>query len=177
MTTITVPHLKSALDSAQKTFDVAWDASAAAHKASSDVAYMPKEMREDKSPEGLAASEAWWDHREELQRAAMLADKAADAARTTLATAKYNASPVGMLLGEIQKLAESKSLTVSRWQTNKGNHACIVSYAVHSGGRAVQARHQSGVVASCSFSGLEGSTSRCQAYADLSAMLRELQCA
>ena len=73
-------------------------------------------------------------------------------------------SPFIGLVREIEKRAEERGLTLSRWQTNGQNHRTTVTYMLHSGERAAQARLQGGDVFTVTLSALEGATPRCEAY-------------
>lgn len=75
--------------------------------------------------------------------------------------------PVVDMIRQISASAEAKGLTLSRWQANKPGRKTVITYAIHSGARADQARHQSGIVASVVLLAPEGKTSRCDAYAQL----------
>lgn len=72
--------------------------------------------------------------------------------------------PVVELVREIAALAETRGMTLSRWQTNKSTRATVITYTIHSGERASQARYQSGVVDSIVLTAIEGKTARCEAY-------------
>lgn len=85
-------------------------------------------------------------------------------------------SDVVELVKQVEAAAEAKGLTLSRWQANKSGRKVTITYAIHSGDRAVQARYQpeESVVASCTLDALEGTSKRCEAYRKLNAMLSEL---
>ena len=53
----------------------------------------------------------------------------------------YNGGVTEELANRVAEMAESKGLTLSRWQANKGNHVTAITYAVHTGERAAQFRY------------------------------------
>lgn len=85
-------------------------------------------------------------------------------------------SAVGQLVNQIEEAAKNQGLTLSRWQANKGGHAVEITYIVHSGEREYQARYQpeNSVVAIARLSQMEGTTTRCQAYQQLTKLANEL---
>lgn len=83
-------------------------------------------------------------------------------------------SPVGQLINSIEARATEKGLTLSRFQANKGKHATSITYVVHSGERAAQARWQKNVVASCNLQSTEGHTEKCTAFKALTGLLSEI---
>lgn len=83
-------------------------------------------------------------------------------------------SPVGQLIDQLEATAREKGLTLSRFQANKNKHAVSVTYVVHSGERAAQARWQENVVTSVNLQSLEGHTEKCAAFKALTGLLSEV---
>lgn len=82
-------------------------------------------------------------------------------------------SPVGQLINKIEAVATEKSLSLSRYQSNQGNHATNITYVVHTGDRQPKA-DDNNVVALARLTATEGSTEKSDAYRKLSGLLAEL---
>lgn len=89
----------------------------------------------------------------------------------------YNGGKTQELVSWIEEKAAEKELTLSRWQANRGSHATTITYALHTGERASQFRHQpAGTVTEfVKFDGLEGATERCAAYKALVKLASSLE--
>jgi hypothetical protein len=83
-------------------------------------------------------------------------------------------SPVALLIDQIETEAMSKGLTLSRFQANGQAHKVTVTYVVHSGERAAQARYQTGIVAECQLKSAEGHTEKSAAFKALATLLSEI---
>lgn len=86
-------------------------------------------------------------------------------------------TPVARLLTQIEALAAAKGLTLSRWQSSKAKWIVKITYAVHWGSRPMHSRHLSPYarVAQVVLRNREGKTERCEAYRQLSHLLKELE--
>jgi hypothetical protein len=82
---------------------------------------------------------------------------------------------VGQVVAQLETEAARRQMTLSRWQANQGSHKVSITYAIHSGERAGQARYQEGVLAQAHLSQMEGTTSRSEAYRRFSALLNEVR--
>lgn len=92
-------------------------------------------------------------------------------------------SPVGQLVNRIEADCTARGLVLRRFQANKGNHACVVSYAIMTPeqndgvlyyGNPRDPKHS--VPNDCPgvwFDNLEGKTERCQAYRQLTILARK----
>ena len=86
----------------------------------------------------------------------------------TLVTSLYNSknkeTAVSNLVQLVEFHAAEKGLTVSRWQANRGNFDCTVTWAVHTGVRPSFSRDLPEDAHVVSFTGIEGTTKKCKAY-------------
>lgn len=81
---------------------------------------------------------------------------------------------VQTLIEEIKSEAAKAGYTLHRYQANKGNFATTITYALHSSAnRPTFSRDCDG--ASAVLTQREGSTSRCEAYRELSDLLTALK--
>lgn len=82
-------------------------------------------------------------------------------------------SPVADLVRQLHAAAAEKGLSLSRWQANAGNYKTTITWMIHTGGRADQARYQPGttIIDVARLSAWEGTSTRCDAYAALSGLL------
>jgi|SRR5579864_976108 len=86
-------------------------------------------------------------------------------------------SPVAKLVESIEQQTAERGLTVSRWQTNSKAHGFVdhITWTIHTGPRAVQARYQKNIVSSIVLHQIEGNTENCRAYRQLSRLLKAIQ--
>lgn len=82
---------------------------------------------------------------------------------------------VSELIQLIESRAAKKGLTVSRWQANRGNYDCAVTWAIHEGERPAFSRDLPGSAHVVSFNGIEGKTKRCKAYKELYWLLEQVR--
>lgn len=90
-------------------------------------------------------------------------------------TLYHDTSATADLVREIEARAAEHGLTLSRWQTNHGNHDCTVTYSLHSGPRAARSTLQENCIKEVWFRGLEGKTANCRAYRALERMMAALE--
>lgn len=86
-------------------------------------------------------------------------------------------SEVADLVRKLEKTAAAKGLTVSRWQANKSGRKVTITWAIHRGARAEQFRRmaEGDVIDYAILDQLEGTTTRCEAYRELSHLLQVLE--
>lgn len=89
----------------------------------------------------------------------------------------YFEGPMVDLVQRMEQIARARGLTLSRWQANKPGRRVVVTWMLHGGDRADQARYQKDVVESAVMHQIEGRTERCNAYQALSDMLERMSIA
>lgn len=76
---------------------------------------------------------------------------------------------VATLIEQIRTSAAARGLTLHRYQTNKGSHAVVITYALHSAAeRPKYSRDCDG--ARITLNAREGKTERCEAFRGLAAL-------
>ena len=85
-------------------------------------------------------------------------------------------SPVGQLITEIEKTAESKGLHLSRWETSSRYSGFLktIVFAVHTGQRPKRSRDAHGDMNIILYQP-EGKTAKCIAFRKLESLLQSVQ--
>ena len=87
----------------------------------------------------------------------------------------YYQSALVDLVREMTEEAMAKGLTLSRWETSTGKWGKKITWALHRGERADQARYQREVVGVVILHAVEGTSARCEAYKALQGLRQTLQ--
>lgn len=82
---------------------------------------------------------------------------------------------VSELVQLVEEKAARKGLNVSRWQANRGNFDCTVTWAVHAGERPHFSRDLPDDAVVVSFNGIEGTTKNCKAYKSIYQLLEAVR--
>lgn len=84
-------------------------------------------------------------------------------------------TPMGGQVLELLAAAKARGLTVSRWQANRGNHACTVTWAAHKGKRPTFSSDLPDDAHIVRFEGLEGKTGRSRSFKSIAHLIEEIR--